>query len=420
MKKLYQDMTAQELACEKAELEKRYQAFKAKGLKLDMSRGKPGSDQLDLSSALNDVKDYTENGVDLRNYGMLDGTPACKKLFADLMGVEPKNVIIGPNASLTLMFDYISQCFTHGAGDTPWRSLDKVKFLCPVPGYDRHFTILEYFGIEMINIDMNADGPDMDAVEEAVKDPCVKGMFCVPKYSNPQGITYSDGVVRRIAALKPAAKDFRVMWDNAYMIHDVVYPGDELLNIFDILPQYGNEDMVIEFCSTSKITFPGAGVSALAASDNNIAAIKKRLNAQTISYDKMNQHRHVEFFGDANGVTAHMKKHAAILKPKFDIVLGHLKNELEGLGIASWTDPRGGYFISLDVTEGCAKRVGELCREAGVVLTTVGATFPYGKDPKDRNIRIAPTYPPVSELDTAAELLCICVRLAAAEKLLAK
>lgn len=385
-----------------------------------MSRGKPGSDQLDLSSALNDVKDYTENGVDLRNYGMLDGTPACKKLFADLMGVEPKNVIIGPNASLTLMFDYISQCFTHGAGDTPWRSLDKVKFLCPVPGYDRHFTILEYFGIEMINIDMNADGPDMDAVEEAVKDPCVKGMFCVPKYSNPQGITYSDGVVRRIAALKPAAKDFRVMWDNAYMIHDVVYPGDELLNIFDILPQYGNEDMVIEFCSTSKITFPGAGVSALAASDNNIAAIKKRLNAQTISYDKMNQHRHVEFFGDANGVTAHMKKHAAILKPKFDIVLGHLKNELEGLGIASWTDPRGGYFISLDVTEGCAKRVGELCREAGVVLTTVGATFPYGKDPKDRNIRIAPTYPPVSELDTAAELLCICVRLAAAEKLLAK
>lgn len=420
MKKLYQDMTAQELACEKAELEKRYQAFKAKGLKLDMSRGKPGSDQLDLSSALNDVKDYTENGVDLRNYGMLDGTPACKKLFADLMGVEPKNVIIGPNASLTLMFDYISQCFTHGAGDTPWRSLDKVKFLCPVPGYDRHFTILEYFGIGMINIDMNADGPDMDAVEEAVKDPCVKGMFCVPKYSNPQGITYSDGVVRRIAALKPAAKDFRVMWDNAYMIHDVVYPGDELLNIFDILPQYGNEDMVIEFCSTSKITFPGAGVSALAASDNNIAAIKKRLNAQTISYDKMNQHRHVEFFGDANGVTAHMKKHAAILKPKFDIVLGHLKNELEGLGIASWTDPRGGYFISLDVTEGCAKRVGELCREAGVVLTTVGATFPYGKDPKDRNIRIAPTYPPVSELDTAAELLCICVRLAAAEKLLAK
>lgn len=420
MKKLYQDMTAQELACEKAELEKRYQAFKAKGLKLDMSRGKPGSDQLDLSSALNDVKDYTENGVDLRNYGMLDGTPACKKLFADLMGVEPKNVIIGPNASLTLMFDYISQCFTHGAGDTPWRSLDKVKFLCPVPGYDRHFTILEYFGIEMINIDMNDDGPDMDAVEEAVKDPCVKGMFCVPKYSNPQGITYSDGVVRRIAALKPAAKDFRVMWDNAYMIHDVVYPGDELLNIFDILPQYGNEDMVIEFCSTSKITFPGAGVSALAASDDNIAAIKKRLNAQTISYDKMNQHRHVEFFGDANGVMAHMKKHAAILKPKFDIVLGHLKNELEGLGIASWTDPRGGYFISLDVTEGCAKRVGELCREAGVVLTTVGATFPYGKDPKDRNIRIAPTYPPVSELDTAAELLCICVRLAAAEKLLAK
>ena len=413
-------MTAAELQAEKAELEKRYNDFKAKNLKLDMSRGKPGSDQLDLSNELNAVSDYTENGVDLRNYGMMDGTPACKKLFADLMQVKPENVIVGPNASLTLMFDYIAQCFTHGAGDTPWCRLNSVKFLCPVPGYDRHFTILEHFGIEMINIEMKAEGPDMDAVEEAVKDPSVKGMFCVPKYSNPQGITYSDAVVRRIAALRPAAKDFRVIWDNAYMVHDIVEDGDKLLNIFDLLPEYGNEDMVVEVCSTSKITFPGAGVSALAASDNNIKAIKKRLNAQTISYDKMNQHRHVEFFKDVNGILAHMKKHAAILKPKFDMVLKHLNQELAGLGIASWTEPRGGYFISLDVLDGCAKRVGELCKEAGVVLTTVGATFPYGKDPNNRNIRIAPTYPPLDELDTAAELLCVCVRLAAAEKILAQ
>ena len=413
-------MTAAELQAEKAELEKRYNDFKAKNLKLDMSRGKPGSDQLDLSNELNAVSDYTENGVDLRNYGMMDGTPACKKLFADLMQVKPENVIVGPNASLTLMFDYIAQCFTHGAGDTPWCRLNSVKFLCPVPGYDRHFTILEHFGIEMINIEMKADGPDMDAVEEAVKDPSVKGMFCVPKYSNPQGITYSDAVVRRIAALQPAAKDFRVIWDNAYMVHDIVEDGDKLLNIFDLLPEYGNEDMVVEVCSTSKITFPGAGVSALAASDNNIKAIKKRLNAQTISYDKMNQHRHVEFFKDVNGILAHMKKHAAILKPKFDMVLKHLNQELAGLGIASWTESRGGYFISLDVLDGCAKRVGELCKEAGVVLTTVGATFPYGKDPNNRNIRIAPTYPPLDELDTAAELLCVCVRLAAAEKILAQ
>lgn len=418
MKKLYKDMTSAELQAEKAELEKRYNDFKAKGLKLDMSRGKPGSDQLDLSKGLNDVADYTENGVDLRNYGMMDGTPACKKLFADLMQVKPENVIVGPNASLTLMFDYISQCFTHGAGDTPWCKLDNVKFLCPVPGYDRHFTILEHFGIEMINIDMKADGPDMDAIEEAVKDPSVKGMFCVPKYSNPQGITFSDDVVRRIAALKPAAKDFRIIWDNAYMVHDFVDDGDKLLNIFDVLPEYGNEDMVIEVCSTSKITFPSAGVSALAASDNNIKAIKKRLNAQTISYDKMNQHRHVEFFKNVDGILAHMKKHAAILKPKFDMVIKHLNNELAGLGIASWTEPKGGYFISLDVMDGCAKRVGELCKEAGVVLTTIGATYPYGKDPNNRNIRIAPSYPPTEELDIAAELMCICVRLASVEKLL--
>lgn len=420
MSKLYSELTREELIAERSALEKRYNEFKAKGLKLDMSRGKPGADQLDLSSGINDVKDFVENGVDYRNYGILDGIPECKKLFADLMGVEPKNVIIGPNASLTLMFDYISQCYTHGAGDAPWCTLKSVKFLCPVPGYDRHFTILEHFGIEMININMNEDGPDMDAIEEYVKDESVKGIICVPKYSNPQGITFSDAIVRKIAALKPAAKDFRIIWDNAYCIHDLDDNGDELLNIFNVLPEYSNEDMVVEFCSTSKITFPGAGVSALIASDNNIASIKKRLNAQTISYDKMNQQRHVKFFGDANGVRNHMKKHAAILKPKFDMVLRHLDNELSGRGIASWVSPKGGYFISLDVLEGCAKRVGELCKEAGVTLTTVGATFPYGKDERDSNIRIAPSYPPVEELDLAAELLCICVRLAAAEKYLAK
>ena len=416
--KTYKEMSREELLSEKASLEERYNEFKARGLKLDMSRGKPCKEQLDLSVALNDVADYVSNGVDVRNYGMLDGIPSCKKLFADLMGVKPENVIVGPTSSLNLMFDYVSQCYTHGAGSTPWCKLDKVKFLCPVPGYDRHFTILEHFGIEMINVDMKQDGPDMDAIEELVKDPSVKGMFCVPKYSNPQGITFSDDVVRRIAALKPAAEDFRIVWDNAYCVHDLVEDGDKLLNIFDVLPEYGNDDMVVEVCSTSKITFPGAGISAIIASDNNIKMIKSRLNAQVISYDKMNQHRHVVFFGDANGVLNHMKKHAAILKPKFDIVIKTLNEELAGKGIATWFAPKGGYFISLDVMDGCAKRVGELCKEAGVTLTSVGATYPYGKDPNNKNIRIAPSFPPVDELSLAAELLCICTRLAAAEKLL--
>ncbi len=416
--KTYKEMSREELLSEKASLEQRYNEFKARGLKLDMSRGKPCKEQLDLSVALNDVKDYVSDGVDVRNYGMLDGIPSCKKLFAELMGVKAENVIVGPTSSLNLMYDYISQCYTHGAGSTPWCKLDKIKFLCPVPGYDRHFTILEHFGIEMINVEMKEDGPDMDAVEELVKDPSVKGMFCVPKYSNPQGITFSDAVVRRIAALKPAAEDFRIVWDNAYCVHDLVDNGDKLLNIFDVLPEYGNDDLVIEVCSTSKITFPGAGISAIIASDNNVKAIKSRLNAQIISYDKMNQHRHVEFFGDANGVLEHMKKHAAILKPKFDIVLETLEKELAGKGIASWVAPKGGYFISLDVMDGCAKRVGELCKNAGVTLTSVGATYPYGNDPNNRNIRIAPSFPPVDELSLAAELLCICTRLAAAEMLI--
>lgn len=418
MAKLFTEMTRDELIAQQTGLLERYNAFKEKGLQLDMSRGKPSKEQLDLSNPLNASTDYISDGIDVRNYGMLDGIPSCKKLFADLMGVDPKNVIIGPSASLNLMFDYIGQCYTIGAGDKPWSQLDEVKFLCPVPGYDRHFTICEYYGIKMINVPMNDEGPDMDVIEELVKDGAVKGMFCVPKYSNPTGITFSDEVVERIAALKPAAKDFRIIWDNAYCVHDIVDDGDELVNIFDILPKYNNEDMIIEICSTAKITFPGAAVSALIASDNNIAAIKKRLNAEIISYDKMNQHRHVEFLKDVDGVMAHMKKHAAIMKPKFDIVINHLENELGGKGIASWFNPKGGYFISLDVMAGCAKRTGELCKEAGVVLTPVGATYPYGIDPEDSNIRIAPSFPPVDELDQAAELLCICAQLACIEKLI--
>ncbi|MBR3149317.1 MAG: aminotransferase class I/II-fold pyridoxal phosphate-dependent enzyme [Eubacterium sp.] len=415
----YTEMTREQLIAVQAELQKRYDGYKSMGLKLDMSRGKPSKEQLDLSMDLLGETDYIEDGIDLRNYGILDGIPSCKKLFADLLGVEPKNILIGPNASLSLMFDYIAQCYSHGVlGSAPWSKLPEVKFICPVPGYDRHFTILEYFGIKMINVDMTPDGPDMDAIEELVKDESVKGMFCVPKYSNPQGITYTDEVVRRIAALKPAAEDFRVIWDNAYIIHEIYEEGDELLNIFDVLPEYGNDDMVIEVCSTSKMTFPGAGISALAASDANIADILKRLNAQTISYDKMNQHRHVEFFGDVNGIKEHMKKHAALMKPKFEMVLRHLEGELGGRGIASWIEPRGGYFISLDVMEGCAKRAGELCKEAGVVLTNVGATYPYGVDPKNSNIRIAPSLPPVSELDFAAQILCVSVKLACIEALL--
>lgn len=415
----YTTMTREELLAEKTALQERYDAYKAMGLKLDMSRGKPGKDQLDLSMALLDDTDYVEDGIDLRNYGILDGIPSCKKLFADLLEVEPENILLGPNASLSLMFDYIAQCYSHGVcGSTPWSKLPKVKFICPVPGYDRHFTILEYFNIEMISVPMTMEGPDMDAVEALIQDESVKGMFCVPKYSNPQGITYSDAVVTRIGSMKPATKDFRIIWDNAYCIHEIYDEGDRLLDIFDVLPLHGNDDMVIEVCSTSKMTFPGAGISALAASERNIADIKKRLNCQTISYDKMNQHRHVRFFKDVEGIKAHMKKHAAILRPKFEMVLEHLENELGGKEIASWIKPRGGYFISLDVMNGCAKRTGELCKEAGVTLTTVGATYPYGLDPNDSNIRIAPSLPPVAELDLAAQILCVSVKLACIEKLL--
>lgn len=413
----YKMMSKQELLCEQEALLKRFEEYKAMGLKLDMSRGKPSKEQLDLSMDMLKPIDYTENGFDVRNYGILDGLQSCKELFAQLLDVDAKNVLVGPAASLNLMYDYICQCYCEGVlGSTPWSKLDSVKFLCPVPGYDRHFTILEHFGIEMINVPMTAEGPDMEVIKELIKDESVKGMFCVPKYSNPQGITFSDETVKRIARMKPAAKDFRIVWDNAYCVHDIKDEGDELLNIFRV--DGVNEDMIIEVCSTAKMTFPGAGISALVASDANMKQIKNRLNCQTISYDKMNQLRHVRFFKNLDGIKAHMKKHAAIMKPKFDMVIEHLENELGGLGIASWIDPNGGYFISLDVMDGCAKRVGELCKEAGVTLTTIGATYPYFNDPKDSNIRIAPSLPPVAELDTATRILCVSVKLAAIEKLL--
>lgn len=413
----YKMMSKQELLSEQEALLKRFEEYKAMGLKLDMSRGKPSKEQLDLSMDMLKPIDYTENGFDVRNYGILDGLQSCKELFAQLLDVDAKNVLVGPAASLNLMYDYICQCYCEGVlGSTPWSKLESVKFLCPVPGYDRHFTILEHFGIEMINVPMTAEGPDMEVIEELIKDESVKGMFCVPKYSNPQGITFSDETVKRIARMKPAAKDFRIVWDNAYCVHDIKDEGDELLNIFRV--DGVNEDMIIEVCSTAKMTFPGAGISALVASDANMKQIKNRLNCQTISYDKMNQLRHVRFFKNLDGIKAHMKKHAAIMKPKFDMVIEHLENELGGLGIASWIDPNGGYFISLDVMDGCAKRVGELCKEAGVTLTTIGATYPYFNDPKDSNIRIAPSLPPVAELDTATRILCVSVKLAAIEKLL--
>ncbi len=420
----FQEMTKEEALSLKNTLMAQYDAFKAKGLKLDMSRGKPGADQLDLSTELlkfNCAKnEYTSrDGVDCRNYGVLDGISEFKAIYAEILGVDTDNIIVFGNSSLNVMFDYISQCVTHGAGGEAWLLQKGVKFLCPVPGYDRHFAILEHFGIEMINIPMTAEGPDMDLVEEYVKDPKIKGMFCVPKYSNPDGITYSEEVVERIASLKTAANDFRIIWDNAYNVHDLGDESDYLGSILKICEKYGNEDMVIEVASTSKVTFPGSGVALLAASDKNIAAIKKRMSVQTIGHDKLNQLRHAHFLQNAQGLKAHMKKHAAVLAPKFDIVLKKLDAELAGTGIAQWNKPKGGYFISLNVLDGCAKRTVELCKEAGVVLTPAGATFPYGKDPKDSNIRIAPTFPPNDELETAVDLLCLSTKIAALEKLTA-
>ncbi len=421
----YNSLNKEQLTKELNELYSRYNSFKARGLALDMSRGKPGPTQLDVASDIfnseaNNIEYKAENGFDCRNYGVLDGIPEVKRLFAEILGVDESLVIIGGNSSLNMMFDTIAQAMTHGFGSDPWLKQGKIKFLCPAPGYDRHFAICEHFDIEMITVENTPFGPDMDMVEELVKDPSVKGMWCVPKYSNPTGITYSDETVRRIAALKPAASDFRVFWDNAYVVHELYEEGDKLLNIYEECSKCGNDNLVIQFTSTSKISFPGAGIAAQAAGPDDILRIKKRLSNQTIGYDKMNQLRHAKIFKTIKDVNEHMKKFADILRPKFEVVLSYLEKEFGGLNIANWTKPKGGYFISLDLPEGCAKRTHALCKEAGLVLTGAGATFPYGKDPKDSNLRIAPSYPDVKELELAAELLTICSKIAIIEKVLAK
>ena len=424
--KAYKDLSVEELQALKKELEAEFAEIKAKNLKLDMSRGKPSKAQLDLSMGMMDVLNSSENliceeGVDCRNYGVLDGIDEAKQLLSDMSEVPKENIIIFGNSSLNVMYDTISRSMTHGVmGSTPWSKLDKVKFLCPVPGYDRHFAITEHFGIEMINIPMTDEGPNMDMVEALVNnDDSVKGIWCVPKYSNPQGITYSDTTVRRFARLKPAAKDFRIYWDNAYTIHHLYEdPQDYLIEILMACKQEGNPDMVYKFCSTSKISFPGSGIAAIAASTANLADIRKQMTIQTIGHDKVNQLRHARFFKDIHGVVEHMKKHADILRPKFEAVLNVLEKELTGLEIGSWIKPRGGYFISFDSLEGCAKAIVAKAKEAGVVMTGAGATFPYGKDPKDSTIRIAPTFPSVEELKKAAEVFVVCVRLASVNKLL--
>lgn len=424
--KAYKDLSKEELLTLQKQLNKEYEEAKAKELKLDMSRGKPAASQLDMEMDFMNVLNAdsilkTEAGVDCRNYGIMDGIPEARKLIGDVLGVSADNVIVFGNASLNIMYDTVARSEIFGVmGETPWCKLDKVKFLCPVPGYDRHFAITEQFGIEMINVPMTEDGPDMDMVEELVNtDSAVKGIWCVPKYSNPQGYTYSDETVKRFAALKPAAKDFRIYWDNAYVIHDLYEEKkDTLLDIISECEKAGNPDMVYEFCSTSKVTFPGSGIAALAASKANLDFIKKFMTIQTIGYDKVNQLRHVRYFKDAEGMKAHMMKHAAIMRPKFEAVFHVLESELNGLGIGSWTEPKGGYFISFDALEGCAKKIVEKCKEAGVVLTGAGATYPYKKDPKDSNIRLAPSFPTPEELAMATDLFVLCVKIVSVEKLL--
>ena len=422
----YQEMSKEQLLQEKTALEAEYAKIKEMGLSLDMSRGKPAADQLDLSMGILDTVDAksvvkSENGTDLRNYGVLDGIPEVKKLIGDMVGAKPENVIVYGNSSLNIMYDQIARAEIFGiCGNTPWCKLDKVKFLCPVPGYDRHFAITEEFGIEMINIPMTEDGPDMDMVEQYVNnDVAVKGIWCVPKYSNPQGVVYSDETVRRFANLKPAAADFRIFWDNAYVVHHLYEDNQaQILNILDECEKAGNPDIVFQFCSTSKVSFPGAGIAAISASAANIADIKKRLTIQTIGHDKINQLRHVKFFKDQKGVQEHMMKQAAIIRPKFEMVEEMFTEEIASRGIGTWMHPLGGYFISFEALEGCAKKIVEKCKEAGVVLTGAGSPYPYKKDPKDSVIRIAPTYPSMDELKEAVKVFTVVVRLVSVDKLL--
>lgn len=424
----YKDLTKNELLTIKAALEEEYKTMEAKGLSLNMARGKPGFSQLALSMPMLDVINSTSDmrtvlGNDTRNYGDLDGIGECRRLMADMMSVKKDNVVVCGNSSLNIMYDTVSRSMSHGVnGSTPWCKLDKVKFLCPVPGYDRHFKITEFFGIEMINIPLHANGPDMDLVEYHVNnDPAVKGIWCVPKYSNPTGISYSDDVVRRFANLHPAAEDFRIFWDDAYCIHHLYDDiQDEVLSILDECKKAGNPDMVYIFASTSKISFPGSGVSAIASSMKNIDFIEAQMTIQTIGHDKINQLRHSRFFKDINGLKAHMKLHAELLRPKFEAVLNTLEAELAGLEIGSWIKPRGGYFISFDTMPGCATAVVAKCKALGVVLTGAGATYPYGKDPQDSNIRIAPSFPTPEEMEAAAKVFVLCVKLASVEKLLAE
>ncbi len=422
----YQNLSKEQLLALKSELEASYEEKKALNLQLDMSRGKPSPSQLDVSLGLMDALNSnsvlkSEDGTDCRNYGVLDGIPEAKKLMADMMGTTADHIIIFGNASLTIMYDSISRSYTHGVlGSTPWCKLDKVKFLCPVPGYDRHFAITEHFGIEMINVPMTQDGPDMDMVEELVaNDDSIKGIWCVPKYSNPQGYCYSDETVRRFANLKPAAKDFRIYWDNAYVIHHLYEDNQvEIPDIISECEKAGNPNLVYEFASTSKVSFPGSGIAAMAASAENLTDVKKQMTIQTIGYDKLNQLRHVAYFKNIDGLKAHMKKHADAMRPKFEAVLKVLDEELTGAEIGSWVKPLGGYFISFDAMEGCAKKIVAKCKEAGVTLTNAGATFPYGKDPKDSNIRIAPSFPTPEEMAVATDLFVLCVKLVSVEKLL--
>ncbi|MDQ5983237.1 MAG: putative aminotransferase [Eubacteriales bacterium SKADARSKE-1] len=400
-----------------------YEKFKSYGLNLDMSRGKPCKEQINLSKDMLDIITSESdckaaNGVDCCNYGVVDGIPEAKKLFSDILGMSSESIIVGGNSSLNMMFDTISCFMFSGVNENdPWIKQGKIKFLCPSPGYDRHFAILEYFNIEPVVVPMTKTGPDMDMIEHFVStDEKVKGIWCVPKYSNPQGITYSDETVRRLAALKPKASDFKIFWDNAYAIHDIRDEGENLLNIMEESKKYNNENLPIIFCSTSKITFPGAGVAALGASGSNLEILRKKYSIQTIGYDKLNQLRHVKFLKDFNNILGHMEKHRKILEPKFDVVLGHLQKEFAESKLVTWNEPKGGYFVSVNVVNGCAKRVVSLCKEAGLVLTPAGATYPKGHDYDDSNIRIAPSYPSISELDMAMQLFCLCVKLAMVEK----